>query len=63
MILEKFGISSNMAPPADQAIFYSKFQIWGGILIAIFSGTGQFFFWKKMDKSKLWNELGYTYFG
>jgi cytochrome c-type biogenesis protein CcmF len=57
VILEKFGISSNMAPPADQAIFYSRFQIWGGILIAIFSGTGQFFFWKKMDKSKLWNEL------
>jgi len=56
-ILEQFGISSNMAPPADQAIFYSKFQIWGGILIAILSGTGQFFFWKNMDKSKLWNEL------
>ena len=46
-----------MAPPADQALFYSKFQIWGAILIAIFSGTGQFFFWKNMDKSKLWNEL------
>lgn len=56
-ILEQFGINSNMAPPADQAIFYSKFQIWGGILIAILSGTGQFFFWKNMDKSKLWNEL------
>ena len=56
-ILEQFGISSNMAPPADQAIFYSKFQIWGAILIAIFSGTGQFFYWKNMDKSKLWNEL------
>jgi len=57
VILEKFGVSSNMAPPADQAIFYSKFQIWGGIMIAILSGTGQFFFWKKMDKSRLWNEL------
>ena len=56
-ILEQFGISSNMAPPADQALFYSKFQIWGAILIAIFSGTGQFFFWRNMDKSKLWNEL------
>ncbi len=56
-ILEQFGISSNMAPPAEQAIFYSKFQIWGAILIAILSGTGQFFFWKKMDKSKLWSEL------
>lgn len=56
-ILEQFGISSNMAPPADQAVYYSKFQIWGAILIAIFSGTGQFFFWKNMDKAKLWNEL------
>jgi cytochrome c-type biogenesis protein CcmF len=56
-ILEQFGISSNMAPPADQALFYSKFQIWGGIMIAILSGTGQFFFWKNMDKSRLWNEL------
>ncbi len=56
-ILEQFGITSNLAPPAEQAIFYSKFQIWGAILIAIFSGTGQFFFWKSMDKSKLWNEL------
>ena len=56
-ILEQFGISSNMAPPADQALFYSKFQLWGGILIAIFSGTGQFFFWKSMDKSRIWNEL------
>ena len=26
-ILEQFGISSNMAPPADQALFYSKFQM------------------------------------
>lgn len=56
-ILEQFGISSNMAPPADQALFYSKFQIWGAILVAIFSGTGQFFFWKNMDRAKLWNEL------
>ena len=56
-ILEQFGISSNMAPPADQALFYSKFQIWGGIMIAVLSGTGQFFFWKSMDKSRLWNEL------
>lgn len=56
-ILEQFGISSNMASPAEQAIFYSKFQIWGAILVAILSGTGQFFFWKSMDKSRIWNEL------
>jgi cytochrome c-type biogenesis protein CcmF len=56
-ILQQFGVSSNMAPPADQALFYSKFQIWGAILIAILSGTGQFFFWKNMDRSRLWNEL------
>jgi len=56
-ILGIFGINSGMAPPADQALFYSKFQIWGGILLAVFSGTGQFFYWKNIDKSRIWNEL------
>ena len=46
-ILEQFGISSNMAPPADQALFYSKFQIWGAILIAIFSGDRPVFLLEK----------------
>ncbi len=56
-IINFFGGTSNMALPADQTLYFSKFQIWGGILIGLLSGTGQFFWWKKMDKAKLWNVL------
>lgn len=56
-IANLFGISSSMAPPADQIIFYSKFQVWFSIAILLLSGTGQFFWWKKMDKDKLKKEL------
>ena len=44
---------SNIAPPTDQVSFYSKFQIWGGIAIAIFAGIGQYLFWQKNDKETL----------
>jgi cytochrome c-type biogenesis protein CcmF len=47
------GIKSSLALPADQVEHYSKFQVWFSALIALFSGTGQFFYWKKMDKEKL----------
>ncbi|WP_109832842.1 cytochrome c biogenesis protein CcsA [Reichenbachiella versicolor] len=56
-IVEGLGFESNMAPPVDQVEFYTKFQIWGGVLIAILSGTGQFFWWNKMDQSKLKDAL------
>lgn len=56
-IMDNFGIDSNLAPPVDQVEFYTKFQIWGGVLIAILSGTGQFFWWNKMDQSKLKDAL------
>lgn len=52
-IVEIFGGYSNMAPPADQIVFYTKFQLWFGIAVALLSGTGQFFWWKKMDKASL----------
>lgn len=52
-IVELFGGLSSLAPPADQVAFYSKWQVWFAIAIAFLSGTGQFFFWKKMDKDKL----------
>jgi len=52
-VLQSFGIESNLAPPADQIAFYTKFQLWFSIVIAILSGTGQFFWWKKMDKKRL----------
>lgn len=52
-----FGGSSNLAPPADQVVFYTRFQLWFGVAIAILSGTGQFFWWKKMDPEKLKSAL------
>ncbi|MCS6967548.1 MAG: cytochrome c biogenesis protein CcsA [Cytophagales bacterium] len=48
-LLELFGIQSNLAPPADQVAFYTKFQLWFGVAIALLSGTGQFFFWKTIN--------------
>ena len=56
-IVEGLGGISNVAPPADQIEFYTKFQLWFAVVVALLSGTGQFFFWKKMDKEKLKNEL------
>ncbi|MCU0450070.1 MAG: cytochrome c biogenesis protein CcsA, partial [Bernardetiaceae bacterium] len=50
---ELVGFSSNLAPPADQIQFYTKFQLWFGVAIALLSGTGQFFFWRKMDRARL----------
>jgi cytochrome c-type biogenesis protein CcmF len=52
-----FGFDPSLAPPADQVIFYTKFQLWFAIALAILSGTGQFFWWNKMDKEKLKAEL------
>ena len=52
-IVEAFGGISNVAPPADQVAFYTKFQLWFAVAIALLSGTGQFFFWKKMDPERL----------
>lgn len=52
-IVEWFGGVSSLAPPANQVEFYSQWQLWFAVGIALLSGTGQFFFWKKMDKEKL----------
>jgi len=56
-IIELFGGHSNLAPPANQIEFYSKFQLWFGVAIGLVSGTAQFFWWSKMDKEKLKKEL------
>ncbi len=52
-IIEAFGGISNLAPPADQIGFYTKWQTWFAVIIAILSGTGQFFWWQKMEKNKV----------
>jgi cytochrome c-type biogenesis protein CcmF len=56
-ILKLFGIDSNIAPPSDQITFYSDYQLWFAILVALLSAVGQFFWWKKMDKKVFYNEL------
>ena len=52
-----FGGSSNMAPPPDQVGYYTKFQLWFAIAVAILSGIGQYFWWKKIDGRQLGKEL------
>lgn len=52
-----FGGSSNMAPPADQVGYYTKFQLWFAVGVALLSGVGQYFWWKKIDIRQLGKEL------
>ena len=52
-----FGIEKKLAPPTDAVAFYSKFQIWFAIGIGLLSAIGQFFWWKKIDRKILMNQL------
>ena len=52
-----FGGSSNMAPPPDQVGYYTKFQLWFAVGVAMLSGVGQYFWWKKIDIRQLGKEL------
>jgi cytochrome c-type biogenesis protein CcmF len=56
-IIQLFGGTSNLAPPTDQIGYYSKIQLWFGVVIGMLSGIGQFFWWKKIDKATLKNEI------
>ena len=56
-ILSFFGKTSNIAPPTDQVGYYTKFQLWFAVGVALLSGIGQFFWWKKMDIKQLGKEL------
>ncbi len=44
------GFSGKMAPPADQVLYYSKFQVWMGALIALCGAMGQYIWWNKFTK-------------
>lgn len=54
-IAELFGGDLNLAPP--DVASYSQVQLYFAVLVALLSGTGQFFWWNKMDKAKLKQEL------
>jgi cytochrome c-type biogenesis protein CcmF len=56
-IVNSLGGNSNAAPPADQVEYYTKWQLWFAVGIAILSGVGQFFWWKKMDKKAFFNAI------
>jgi cytochrome c-type biogenesis protein CcmF len=56
-LVRLFNITSNIAPPADQIGFYTKFQLWFAVVVAMLSGVGQFFWWKKMEGKELWRQL------
>jgi len=56
-IIDIFGGNSNLAPPADQVEFYTKFQLYFAIVVAFLSGTGQFFWWDKIDRKSLKNNI------
>ena len=56
-IADWLGFELNMAPATDTYSAYSLPQLILSIFLAILSGTGQFFWWKKMDGKKLKEEL------
>ncbi len=60
-IADALGFNLNMAPSTDIYKAYSLPQLVLSIFLAILSGTGQFFWWKKMDKKKLKDELTFPF--
>jgi cytochrome c-type biogenesis protein CcmF len=60
-IVEIFGGISNMAPPADQVGFYTKFQLWFAVAVALLTAVGQYFWWNKMDGKALREALVMPY--
>jgi cytochrome c-type biogenesis protein CcmF len=52
-----FGADLRLAVPGEQTLYYSRFQIWFASAIALLSGTGQFFWWKRIEKDKLKKEI------
>lgn len=56
-VVELFGGTSNVAPPPNQVEFYSRIQLWFAVAVALISGTGQFFWWRKMDRTQVKKEL------
>lgn len=51
------GGHSTLAIPGDQLAFYSRFQLWFAVAIALLSGTAQFFWWKRIDRTTIKKEM------
>jgi len=55
-----FGIKANLALPADQVTFYTRIQLWSGVLIALLSGIGQVMWWQRNNKESVINAFAPT---
>lgn len=56
-VADLLGFDLNLAPPTDIYEAYSLPQMILAVFLAVLSGTGQFFWWKKMEGKKLKAEL------
>src|SRR5258707_9531434 len=50
--MQFFGVTSNLAPPANQIELYSRFQMWFGVAVALLFLAGEIFLWEKKKKGK-----------
>jgi cytochrome c-type biogenesis protein CcmF len=55
-----FGVKANLALPADQVTFYTRIQLWSGVLIALLSGIGQVMWWQRNNKESVINAFAPT---
>ena len=55
-IVNGLGGTSNKAIPGDP-YFFTKYQLWFAVGVALLSGVGQFFWWKKIEGRELWKAL------
>ncbi len=53
-IVNNLGGNANLAPPADAIAFYTNWQMWFFVVIALMTGVGQYFWWKQMNHQN-WN--------
>lgn len=51
------GGHSTLAIPGDQLAFYSRFQLWFAVAVGLLSGTAQFFWWKRIDRTNIKKEM------
>ncbi|MGK7389582.1 MAG: cytochrome c biogenesis protein CcsA [Candidatus Cyclobacteriaceae bacterium M2_1C_046] len=56
-IINALGMTSQVAPPADQVEYYSKFQLWFAVAVAILSAIAVVIYWRKNEKESLLNYL------
>jgi cytochrome c-type biogenesis protein CcmF len=54
------NIKANLALPADQVTFYTRIQLWSGVLIALLSGIGQVMWWQRNNKESVINAFAPT---